>query len=158
MLAQLAGLVAGLWAATAILLARLVTDRRLDLLELGSLVVFGAIAILTTLHVVSASVLGVRLAADIGLCLTLALAAALHRPFNPQIPPASAQRIGTIWALAFAAIALADSAMLYANAGVALGVFVTAGALVGAALLTAARSPHVAQGGQHARRRERHVA
>lgn len=149
---HLAGAQAGLWmgaAVSALLLARdlLTPGRHVKLLEIGSLCLFAGLAVVATLGDAHWSRMAVRLRVDAGLCVLVVLSLVLRRPFTLPYTkahtPASAwstprfHRLNTMltagWAVAFAALAGIDAAMLYAPyAPRWIGIAATAAALVAA--------------------------
>jgi len=138
-------------ACTAAALAArdLLSHKGLKLLDTGAALLFGGLAAYTALSHASWTVLGVRLWTDAGLLLLVVLSIAIGRPFTlayakERVPAhvwtkpefvRTNVRISSAWAAAFAAIVLADAAML-AGLPIALGVLATLAALGGALLYT----------------------
>ncbi len=151
------GLHTALLAATgisALLIARetLMRKKGLKPLEVASLLMFGALAILARRSDLNLTVVGVRLIVDAGLLVVVLGSVLIGRPFTlayarDQVSAeiAATARFRTInvfasllWGLAFAAIVAADAAMLYWPVFNAIdGTIAIAAALAGAALLTA---------------------
>lgn len=147
----LAGLAAAFFVA---LLAMLRSARRgasLKLLELGSLALFGVLALYSLLASPRWTVATVRLAVDGGLLAIVLATLLLGRPFTlqyarEQVPAqfwtapaflAANRRITAVWAAAFAVMAAADAAAAYLPAvPLALDIAATAAALAGAAWFT----------------------
>ena len=126
----LAGLL-GASAVSALLCAR--TRRRgeaVKILEVGSLVVFGALTVYTLLAAPHWSVATVRLAVDAGLLAIALTSLAIGRPFTIQyarerVPEAiwalpvfftTNRLITVVWAVAFAVLVAADAAAEYVPA------------------------------------------
>lgn len=153
---HLAGALPGLCAAalvSALLVARdaLVPQRHVKLLELGSLFLFGGLALLAVAIDAHWTRLEVRLHVDTGLFLIVLLSLVLRQPFTLAYTRAHAPRsrwsspqflrlnnvLTAIWALAFAALAGVDAAMLHApDAPRWAGIAATAAALAGALRLS----------------------
>jgi hypothetical protein len=129
---HLAGALPGLCAAALVSALLLVRDvlsprRGVKLLELGSLFLFSGLAVIAAATDAHWSRLGVRLRVDTGLCLIVLLSLAIRRPFTLAYTKAHApeaawstprfRRLNDVltagWALAFAALAGIDAAMLY---------------------------------------------
>jgi hypothetical protein len=145
-----------LLAATAVAALLLVRDRvfrhrSLKLLEVGSLVLFGALAFASRFPQFSLSVVGVRLCVDGGLLAVILVTLLIGQPFTLQYAReqvsdevagsprfrATNVKISALWALAFAVIVAADAAMLYVPGFTTLvGTIVILAALASAALLT----------------------
>jgi hypothetical protein len=149
---RLIGPMEGLWAGTltsAALLARSLfgCGHSLKILEVGTLLLFGGLAVFALFNGPAWSVIGVRLRVDIGLLLIVLASMAVGRPFTTQYAreqvgkeiwstPAFIRTnyvITGVWALAFAAMVLAEFAIVYVpNVPQRLGVLVIVLALVGA--------------------------
>jgi len=140
----IATLVAGLLVARD----RLLRHKSLKLLEVGSLILFGALTLATRFSQFNPSVLAVRLWVDGGLFVIVAGSILVGHPFSLQYARerVSAEiaatprfrsinlRISAAWALAFAVIVVADVAMLRLSWFTpVIGTFVILGVL-GAAL------------------------
>ncbi|MNQ97922.1 hypothetical protein D3C85_1135930 [compost metagenome] len=121
-------------------------------LEVGSLILFGALAFATRFEEFAPSVLSVRLLVDLGLLAIVLGSIVVGRPFTLQYArehvsaevaasPAfqnTARRIALAWAAAFAVIVLADLAMMYIPAFTPIiGTAVILAALAAAAWFTA---------------------
>lgn len=152
LLGALPGLVAGAGMSAA-LIARdwLGAGRRPKILEAGSALLFGGLALFVALIHADLPIMGVRLLVDAGLLLIVLASIALHRPFTLQYAREQVQpeiwtspafyRVNLVitaaWALAFAIIVLADAALLYLpQMPHQLGIVAIVGALVGAAKFT----------------------
>ena len=154
-----AGLIAGAVAAL-LLLARdwLTAGRSLKILDIGSTIVFAALVVYSFLAKPTWSVVGVRLCVDAGLLLIVLVSLAVGRPFTlqyarEQVRPelwdtADFKRtnyvITGVWALAFAAMVIAEFVLLYVPAAPdRVGVLVIILALVGAVKFTGWYPEHV---------------
>jgi hypothetical protein len=132
LLDRLVGPMAGLVAATLVSAALLGRDwmtpgRAPKLLEIGTLLLFGGLALYAVLGGPVGSVIGVRLCVDAGLLLIVLVSMAVGRPFTlqyarEQVPPEVWGRpefvrtnyvITAVWALAFAVMVIAELALLY---------------------------------------------
>jgi hypothetical protein len=146
------GLVCGALIAAGVL-ARdcLVLRKAPKVLEIGTFILFGALAVVTVLGVANWSILGVRLRVDAGLFLIVLVSIAIRRPFTlqyarEQTEPAIWQSpvfirtnyiITAAWALAFLVMVAADLVMLYMpNVPTYVGVVATVAAIVGAIRFT----------------------
>ncbi|HYZ34335.1 MAG TPA: hypothetical protein VE684_18855 [Crenalkalicoccus sp.] len=147
----LAGLLAG--AAMAALLLALARRRGESAkpLELGALVLFGGLALLTLVAAPAWTVATVRLVVDGGLALMIFAALAAGWPFTlpyarERVPPALwatpgfwqvNRRISAAWGLALLVCTLADAAVAFLDAAPpGLAVVATVAALAGAAWFT----------------------
>ena len=129
-LAGLAGTTAGLGAGAAVSAFLLVRDlltpgRGIKLLELGTLLLFGFLALYALDAHPPWSVAAVRLRVDAGLMLVVLASMALRRPFSLQYARERVDKahwnspaflhvnyvISAAWALAFGVLVLADLAM-----------------------------------------------
>jgi hypothetical protein len=124
----------------------------IKILELGSLILFGALTLYTLAAHPDWSIAGVRLAVDGGLALVVLISLAIRRPFTLQYARESVPKeywrhpifirtndfISGVWGLNFLVAAACDAAAIYLPA-VPLGVLVVVSiaALVGAAWFTA---------------------
>lgn len=118
--------------ATLLCAALIVRDRwyhkhSLKLLEVGSLVLFGVLALLTRFEQFNLSVIQVRLIVDLGLLTIVLTSLVVGRPFTlqyarEQVSPEVAAtdrfrkvslQLSLAWTLAFVVIVVADVAMLY---------------------------------------------
>jgi hypothetical protein len=146
------GLVCGALIAAGVL-ARdfLVLGKAPKILEIGTFILFGALAIVAALDVAHWSILGVRLRVDAGLLLIVLVSIALRRPFTlqyarEQTEPAIWENplfirtnyiITAAWALAFLVMVVADLVMLYVpGVPTYIGVVATVAAIVGAIRFT----------------------
>jgi len=148
--------VMGLWAGTlaaAVLIVRdVVTPGRAPkILEIGTLILFGGLAIYAQFAAPGWSVIGVRLRVDGGLLLIVLASMAVGRPFTLQYArtqvspdlwnaPAFIRTnyvITAAWAVAFAVMVLAELAILYVpNLPQRAGVIAIFAALIGAVKFT----------------------
>src|ERR1700744_156143 len=122
------GLVAALIVAVALLVRDWVTPGRTPkILEIGTALLFGGLAVYAVLAEPTWSVIGVRLCVDIGLLLIVLISMAVGRPFTvqyarEQVAPefwSSPEFIRTnyiitaVWALAFFVMVMAELTLLY---------------------------------------------
>jgi hypothetical protein len=160
---RLAGPTEGLVSGAVVGIALIVRDamtpgRTPKILEVGTAVLFGALAAYAVLATPTWSVIGVRLRVDIGLLAIVLITMVLGRPFTLQYAReqvsaehhSSAEFLRTnyvitgVWAFAFAVIVAAELALLYApNLPPRLGVLVIVAALIGAAKFTGWYPGHV---------------
>jgi uncharacterized membrane-anchored protein len=149
---RLVGPTPGLMTAafvSAVLIARdsLTPGRSPKILEIGTALLFGALATYAVLNKPTWSVIGVRLCVDIGLLTIVLLTMVAGRPFTlqyarDQVPADRAASPAFIrmnyvitgaWALAFAVMVSAELALLYVPAMPhRLGIVVIVAAIVGA--------------------------
>jgi hypothetical protein len=152
-------------AVSALLIVRdkVIRHKSLKLLEVGSLILFGALALASGFPQFSLSVVGVRLWVDAGLLAIVTGSLVIGQPFTlqyarEQVSPEVAagprfKRVNMMltaaWALSFVVIVAADAAMLYLPGFTAVvGTIVIVAALGAAALFTlwlpkqAAKSVH----------------
>ena len=146
------GLAAGALVSAA-LLARdwLAARRSPKILEMGTFILFGVMALYAVLGGPQWSVIGVRLRVDAGLLLIVLVSMAVRQPFTLQYAREQVDRglwsspafiktnyvITAVWALAFLVMVLADLVMLYMpDVPMRVGIFVTIAALVGAVKFT----------------------
>jgi hypothetical protein len=128
----LVAVLTALWAAAGI--AVLITGWNLaregsaKVLEIGSLVVFAAIASLGAAEHWHWTLMGVRLAVDCGLLLIVLVSLAIDRPFtlryaherlakeiwNNSLPLSINRQITWVWAAAFTALVAAHAAVVFA--------------------------------------------
>ena len=143
------GLAAGALVAAALVIRDALTAGRTPkLLEIGTLLLFGGLALYAVFGVADWSVIAVRLCVDAGLLLIVLVSILIGRPFTLQY--AREQRapelwaspeflrtnmiISAAWALAFGVMVLAEVALLYRpglppRAGVAAIVLALVGAV-----------------------------
>ena len=154
-----AGLVAAAIISAALLLRDWVTPGRAPkFLEIGTLLLFGGLALYTVLEEPSWSVIGVRLCVDAGLLIIVLASMAVGRPFTLQYAREqvalefwnSPQFIRTnyiitgIRALAFLVMVIAEFALLYVpNLPRRVGIIAIVLALVGAVKFTSWYPEHV---------------
>jgi hypothetical protein len=142
------GLIAGAATSAGLLIRDWVTPGRSPkILEIGTTILFGALAVYAVAGGPTWSIVGVRLRVDLGLLLIVLISMALRRPFTLQYArervPAelwSSPRfvrtnyvITAAWALAFMILVIADLALLYVPAmPPRVGIIATVIALVAA--------------------------
>jgi hypothetical protein len=145
------GLVAGAVVSAGLLLRDLVGGRTAKVLEIGTAILFGSLALYALLGRPAWSVIGVRLAVDAGLLLIVLASMVLGRPFTLQYAREQVASehwdapefirtnyvITAVWALAFAVMVAAELALLTLP-GVPRGIGIAAIvlALVGAVKFT----------------------
>jgi hypothetical protein len=153
------GLVAALIVAVALLVRDWVTPGRTPkILEIGTALLFGGLAVYAVLAEPTWSVIGVRLCVDIGLLLIVLISMAVGRPFTvqyarEQVAPefwSSPEFIRTnyiitaVWALAFFVMVMAELTLLYIpDLPHSIGVTAIILALVGAVKFTGWYPEHV---------------
>jgi hypothetical protein len=148
-----AGLIAG--AATSLgLLARdwASSERQPKVLEIGTVILFGGLALYALLAGPTWSIIGVRLRVDAGLLLIVLVSIALRRPFTLQYAREQVARefwdsaafiranytITAVWAVAFVVLVIADLVLLYVpSLPKSIGIIATVLALYGAVKFTA---------------------
>lgn len=148
-----AGLLAGACISAAMLLRDWLTPNRTPkLLEIGTVLLFGGLAVYALFGGPAWSIAGVRLRVDAGLLLIVLISIVVGRPFTLQYARERVARkswdstvfvrtnyvITAIWGAAFAILVAADLMLVYAPAlppQVAIGVTILA--LVGAVKFTA---------------------
>jgi hypothetical protein len=120
------GLVAGAVVSTGLLLRDLIRGRAAKVLEIGTAILFGGLALYALLSQPAWSVIGVRLVVDAGLLLIVLASMAMRRPFTlqyarEQVAPElwdapefvhTNYVITAVWALAFAVMVAAELALL----------------------------------------------
>jgi hypothetical protein len=130
---RLVGVTEGLFAGTAISAAMLLRDwiilrRTPKILEIGTTILFGGLALYAVLGGPTGSIMGVRLAVDCGLLAIVLVSMAIGQPFTLQYARDRVARehwqrpefirantiISAAWALAFVVLVLADLVLLYA--------------------------------------------
>ena len=121
------GLIAGAVVSAALLLRDLIQGRTAKVLEIGTAILFGGLALYALLGRPSWSVVGVRLVVDAGLLLIVLASLAMRRPFTLQyarerVAPElwgepgfvrTNYAITAVWALAFAVMVVAELVLLY---------------------------------------------
>lgn len=135
-----AGLATGALVSVVIVARDLLPPgRSVKILEIGTLLLFGGLALYAAAFDVSWSIVEVRLRVDAGLMLIVLASMALRQPFTLQYAPETVAKemwsspvfvrtnyaITFAWALAFGAMVLADILMAYApsvppKAGIAI--------------------------------------
>jgi hypothetical protein len=153
---RLLGSTEGLFVGFAISAALLLRDwlspnRSPKVLEIGTAILFGSLALYALLTHPGWSIMGVRLVVDAGLLLIVMISIAIRQPFTlqyarEQVPQgvwASPEFvrtnyvITTVWALAFVALVVADLVLVYVpELPPRFGIIVTIMALVGAIKFT----------------------
>jgi hypothetical protein len=123
-----AGLIAGAFVSAALLLRDWASPNRSPkILEIGTVILFGAMALYAVLGGPVWSIVGVRLRVDAGLLLIVLVSMALRRPFTLQYAREQVSKdlwnspifvrtnyvITAVWALAFLVMVIADLVMLY---------------------------------------------
>ena len=121
------GLIAGAVVSAALLLRDLIQGRTAKVLEIGTAILFGGLALYALLGRPSWSVVGVRLVVDAGLLLIVLASLVMRRPFTLQyarerVAPElwgepefvrTNYVITAVWALAFAVMVAAELVLLY---------------------------------------------
>lgn len=146
------GLLAGALTSAILLIRDLVSaDRSPKILEIGTFVLFGGLALYAFLVQPAWSVIAVRLMVDSGLLLIVLISMAIGKPFTAQYARESVDRsywnsaefvrtnyvITAAWALAFAVMVLAELALLYVpDMPHRLGIAAIVVALIGAVKFT----------------------
>jgi hypothetical protein len=146
------GLIAGAAVSAALLLRDQFTPGRTPkVLEIGTVLLFGGLALYAVLGGASWSIVGVRLCVDAGLLLIVLATIAIRQPFTLQYAREQVARehwnsaefvrtnyvITAAWALAFAVMVAADLVLLYATAlPPKFGIIATILAIVGAVKFT----------------------
>jgi hypothetical protein len=146
------GLIAGAAVSALVLLRDWLNHKSAKVLEIGSVLLFGGLAIWAFTEGATWSIIGVRLRVDAGLLIIVLVSLAIGRPFTLQhardeVPqehwnsPAFVRTnyvITAIWALAFAVLVIADLVLLYLpEVPHRVGILATILALVGAFKFTA---------------------
>ena len=128
---RLAGSVEGLCAGFAVSALMLIRDqfsreRSPKILEIGTAILFGALALYTLFGDPAWSIIGVRLVVDAGLLLIVLISIAIRRPFTLQYAREQVSQdlwtseefvrtnyvITAVWALAFVALVAADLVLI----------------------------------------------
>lgn len=144
------GLLAGALIAAVLLIRDLMArGRGPKVLDIGTTILFGALAIYTPVTHAKWSPLGVRLSVDVGLLLIALVSMAIGRPFSQQYARPSPDHghsraflrtnyvITGAWAVAFLALAAADLIMIYLpDVPQQVGIGMTALALIAACKFT----------------------
>jgi hypothetical protein len=128
---RLVGVTTGLVSATVVsallVLRDVISHKTLKVLELGSLVLFGGLALYAKFASPTWSIIAVRLRVDAGLLLIVLISLALRRPFTLQYAREQVAQelwdspefvrtnyvITAVWAVAFAVMVIAEAAILY---------------------------------------------
>jgi hypothetical protein len=153
------GLIAGAVVSIALIVRdAVVPGRTPKILEIGTAVLFSALAAYAVLARPTWSVIGVRLCVDVGLLIIVLITIAIGRPFTlqyarEQVSPehhSSAEFLRTnyvitgVWAFAFAVMVAAELALLYApNLPPRLGILAIVAAIIGAVKFTGWYPAHV---------------
>jgi hypothetical protein len=120
------GLIAGAVVSAALLLRDLMRGKAAKVLEIGTAILFGGLALYALLNRPAWSIIGVRLVVDAGLLLIVLASMALRQPFTlqyarEQVAPElwdapefvrTSYVITAVWALAFAVMVAAELALL----------------------------------------------
>jgi len=146
------GLIAGALTSAALLIRDWASAGKTPkILEVGTFILFGGLALYALLVGLTWSIVGVRLRVDAGLLIIVLITMAVGRPFTlqyarEQVAPelwASPEFIRTnyvitaVWALAFAVLVIADLILLYRpDLSPRIGILLTIAALVGAVKFT----------------------
>ncbi len=153
---RLIGPIQGLFVGTAVSAALLLRDwispdRQAKILEIGTALLFGGLALYAVMGGDAWSILDVRLRVDGGLLLIVLVSIALRKPFTLQyarekVPQELWQTPGfirtnyvitAVWALAFAVMVIADLVLIYMpDLSPRFGIIATILALVGAVKFT----------------------
>jgi hypothetical protein len=157
------GLIAGAAVSAALLLRDAMTPGRSPkILEIGTTILFGALALYAIFGGPSWSIVGVRLCVDLGLLLIVLISMALRRPFTLQYAREQVSAefwnspqflrtnyvITAAWALAFLVLVSADLILLYVPAlPPRIGVIATIVALIAAIKFTGWYPQRVRAGG-----------
>jgi hypothetical protein len=141
------GLIAGALVAVALVVRDVVSRKRIKILEVGTVVLFGGLAVYSFLWTIAWTIVGVRLWVDAGLLVIVLASLAVRQPFTVQYArekvaeeywaqPAFLRTndiITAVWAAAFALMVIADLVMLYVpTVPVRAGVWITILAILGA--------------------------
>ncbi len=142
------GLIAGALVAAALVLRdALSRSRKIKILEVGTVVLFGSLTCYSLVMVVAWTLVGVRLCVDAGLFVIVLLSLAVRQPFTIQyaresvVPDLWQTReflrtndvITAVWAGAFALMIAADLVMLYVpSVPTRVGIWITILAIFGA--------------------------
>jgi len=145
------GLVAGALVSAALLVRDRIGGKTPKVLEVGSALLFGGLALYTLLGRPAWSIVGVRLWVDAGLLAIVLASIAIRMPFTLQYARETVPRelwdkpgfvrtntiITAAWAAAFAVLVAADLVMLYApEVPQRYGIIATILAIVGAVRFT----------------------
>ena len=122
------GLIAGALVSAALLVRDWITPgKTLKVLEIGTVLLFGGLALYAVTGGPTWSIVGVRLCVDAGLLLIVLISIAIRRPFTlqyarEQVAPEFWEQpefvrtnyvITGVWALAFLILVIADLVLLY---------------------------------------------
>jgi hypothetical protein len=149
---RVAGAVPGLVSGALVSLVLLIHDalsreRKIKILELGTMILFGGLALYSLLVKVEWSIIGVRLCVDAGLLLVVLVSMAVRQPFTLQYAREKVSPehwsspdfirvnyiVTAVWGAAFAVMVVADLVMLYVPAvPLRVGVWTTIIAIFGA--------------------------
>lgn len=144
-------LFAGAAVALVLVARELRAGKAAKVLEIGTVLLFGGLGVLVIIAPGDWSILGVRLAVDIGLFAIVVISILIRRPFTlqyarEQVPAEIAAHpafyaVNTVitagWAVAFAVMVAADGLMLYApQVPLTVGIALTIAAFVGAVWFT----------------------
>jgi hypothetical protein len=146
------GLIAGAAVSAALLLRDWATPGRSPkILEVGTFILFGALALYAVFGAPAWSIVGVRLRVDLGLLIIVLVSMVLRRPFTLQYAREQVRAefwsspqflrtnyvITAVWALAFVVLVVADLILLYVPAlPPRVGIIATILALIAAVKFT----------------------
>jgi hypothetical protein len=146
------GLTAGFIISAGLLVRDWVTPNRAPkILEIGTAILFGVLALYALVRDPGWSIMGVRLIVDSGLLLIVLVSIAIRKPFTLQYAREQVSKdiwaspefarvnyvITAVWALAFVALVAADLVLVYLpELPPRFGIIVTVLALVGAIKFT----------------------
>ena len=145
------GLAAGALTSAVLSIRTRLAHQSLKVLEVGTFVLFTALAAYTALSSAKLSIIQTRLIVDGGLCAIVLLSIAFRRPFTIQYAREQVPQqywssptfkrtnyiISAAWAAAFAIMLVAEAALVFApNVPRSVGIGVIVAALVGAAFFT----------------------
>jgi len=153
------GLIAAAVVSAALLLREVVVLHRAPkILELGTLILFGGLAVYSIVMQPAWSIIGIRLRVDVGLLAIVLLSIVLRRPFTLQYAREQADAtheesplflrtndvISAVWAVAFAIMVAADLVMLdWPEVPLRAGIIATIVALYGAIKFTSWYPAHL---------------
>jgi hypothetical protein len=143
-----AGLASGALVAAALVVRDAVSrNKKVKVLEVGTLILFGVLAIYALFGKMPSSIIWARLCVDAGLLLIVLISMAIRCPFTLQYArettPETLWRepefirvnyvITAVWAAAFAVMVAADLVMFYmTNVPIRIGIWISIAAIYGA--------------------------
>jgi hypothetical protein len=152
-IAPTAALIAAALVSLGLIAREIVLGRSAKIIEVGTCILFGGLAVYAYLSNANWPIVGVKLAVDVGLLAIVLFSLAVNRPFTIQYAREQVPRelwespefvqtnrvITLVWLAAFAAIVVADFILLYMpNVPHKVSVLLTIGALYGAFKFTVA--------------------